>query len=175
MIKLKKRICSLILSVAIVASLSVFSFAAEDITIYSDNASAVAGQTISVPVKISDNYGFMGFSIILEFDDSVFTPVSVDTGDMLLNGSLTDSIGGTMQSNIVKVVYTGSSVVTEDGILFSVVFVCAVGCNGCGDGNGQHQHHKHGRHNDALVGKDLDHSFPEFGFLKIFPHKASHL
>lgn len=120
--KIIKKIISLILTVAIIATLYVFSSASENITIYSDSTTAVAGETISIPIKISNNTGFMGFSIILEFDDTVFTPVFVEAGDVLSNGSLSDSIGGTMQSNIVKVVYTDSSAVTANGELFSVTF-----------------------------------------------------
>lgn len=122
LIEITKKLCSVILTVAIVFSLFIFSFAAENVIVYSGNINAVAGQTISVPVRITNNKGFMGFSIILEFDDTVFTPVSVSAGDMLLNGSIIDSIGGTMESNIVKVVYTDSSVVTGNGILFNVNF-----------------------------------------------------
>lgn len=122
MIKVTKKFCSLIISVAIIISLFVCTFASETTAVYSDNITATAGSTISVPVKISDNSGFMGFSIVLEFDSSVFTPVSVESGDILSNGSLTDSIGGTLQSNIVKVVYTDSSSVFDNGLLFNIVF-----------------------------------------------------
>lgn len=89
--------------------------------VYGENVTASAGETVSVPVVIAGNPGLMGFSILLSFDDSVFTPVSVTAGDILGGGMLDDSIGY-MESDSLKVTFTGTSAAYGDGTLFTVDF-----------------------------------------------------
>lgn len=88
------------------------------------DVSASSGQTVSIPVNISGNSGFTGFSLVLEYDTAVLAPVSVTAGDMLGSGSLSDSIGGTI-SDKLKVTYYSDETVSADGTLFYVNFAVA--------------------------------------------------
>lgn len=121
MIKNLKRIISLILIVIMILSVVPAVSASASATVYADSLAVKAGETISVSVNISQNPGFMGFALILEFDEEVFTPVSVSPGALIKNGVLNDSIGA-MQSNMVKVVYSDTGNVFGDGALFTVTF-----------------------------------------------------
>lgn len=89
------------------------------------DVSVMAGETVSVPVNISGNSGFMGFSFIFEYDETVLTPVSVTADDMLSAGSFMDSIGGTMPAGQLKVTYCGYENISADGTLFYVNFTAS--------------------------------------------------
>lgn len=132
MTKQIRKVLSLLLTLVVLRSACFCSHAAESAAvIYTDNVSASAGETVSIPVAVTDNSGFMGFSLVLSFDDSVFTPVSVTAGDMLSNGMLDNSIGSS-NTDTVKVVYSGTSDVAENGTLFTVDFEVS------GDATGEH-------------------------------------
>lgn len=107
---------------AVLCSVCFSSQATESVAVvYAENVTASAGETVSIPVAITGNSGLMGFSILLSFDDSVFTPVSVTAGDILGDGMLDDSIGY-LEADTVKVSYTGTSAAYGDGTLFTVDF-----------------------------------------------------
>ena len=72
----------------------------------------------------------MGFSLILEYDENVFTPISVTAGEMLSGGSLVDSIGGTIPAGQLKVTYCADKNITADGTLFYVNFAAAENISG---------------------------------------------
>lgn len=90
--------------------------------ISSENVIADCGETVSIPVKITNNPGLMGFSVILDYDETVMTPISVKAGDILEGGTLNDSIGGNMSAGKLKVVYTADENVEYDGTIFNVEF-----------------------------------------------------
>ncbi len=92
-----------------------------DTTISVDSVSVVAGETITVPFRIENNKGFMGFAIAVEYDSEAFTPVSVAPAAILENGTLNDSIGTAYE--YLKIVYVGSDDVIGDGDLFTVDFI----------------------------------------------------
>lgn len=122
MIKNLKKIISLSLSIVIIILAIPIVSANTSATVYADSVEATAGETISVSVNISQNSGFMGFALILEFDENVFTPVSVSPGSVTKNnGDLYDSIGA-MRNDMVKVVYSGTGNTLGDGTLFTVSF-----------------------------------------------------
>lgn len=89
--------------------------------VFSDIIEAESGGSLSVPVYIENNEGFMGLNIGLSYDDSVLTPVSVSAGSMLSGGMFNDSVGYS-EPGFVNVVYFGSGNVTENGTLFTVEF-----------------------------------------------------
>ena len=115
-----KRIIALICCVVLVFTASLTSFAVNSPPnrIYAETVNAEAGEEVQIPVRISNNTGFMGFAILINYDPDVFTPVSVEGSDMLA-GLVNDSIG-TSSSGTFKVVYTGTANVTDDGELFTV-------------------------------------------------------
>ncbi|MEE1011295.1 MAG: leucine-rich repeat protein, partial [Acutalibacteraceae bacterium] len=96
---------------------------APDSTIISSlDMSANSGETVSVPVTISKNPGLMGFSIIVEYNSDVFTPVSVNVEDMLISGTFDDSIGGAMPEGKLKITYNTDKNIYNDGTMFTVDF-----------------------------------------------------
>lgn len=84
---------------------------------------------ISIPVAIKNNQGFMGLAIVIAYDKNVFTPLSVDSGAVLSNGSVNDSIGVSAPGSF-RVVYTASGNVSEDGILFTIDFAISKTAHG---------------------------------------------
>lgn len=91
--------------------------------IYAEQVQAVAGEKIIIPIKVAGNSGFMGFAMTIHYDPEVFTPLSVEAGD-LLSGLFNDSIG-TSQGGSFDVVFTNSADITADGVLFTVAFQAA--------------------------------------------------
>ena len=124
-----KKTTAIILSALILTSV-MFSAFASNVTnkVYADTVTVEAGEQITVPVKIENNGGFMGFSITLTYDDEVFTPASVSKGSML-SGMFNDSIE-TATDNSFKVVFTGTADVVSNGILFNAVFDVSDGASG---------------------------------------------
>lgn len=67
--------------------LCVFSVSATEVTTFSvGDIKAYATETITVPIKISSNVGFVSASLIVEYDDSVFTLTGVNDKS-LINGA----------------------------------------------------------------------------------------
>lgn len=116
-----KKTVAILLSALILVSV-VFNAFASNVTnrIYADNSMVEAGGHITIPVKIENNNGFMGFAIIVTYDDDVFCPVSVSKG-LMLSGMFNDSIA-TSDGNSFKVVFTGTEDIVTDGVLFDAVF-----------------------------------------------------
>lgn len=86
-----------------------------------DNYYVSADDLLEIPIRIKNNQGFMGFSVCLEYNSSVFTPITVVGGSVLSSGALNDNIDSA--ANKLKFVYTGSQNVADDGELFVVYFL----------------------------------------------------
>lgn len=123
-----KKIISLCLVIACVCSFAVTAFAAKPNRVFAEDVDAVGKSSISVPVKIENNSGIMGFKIIITFDSSALTPVSVSKSKML-KGMLNDSIG-TSQVGKISVVWAGTENLTSDGELFVVNFAVNAAATG---------------------------------------------
>ena len=111
----------MILSVVIACSATVIAGAEATPTFYIEQCASVAGETIFVPVCISGNPGIMGFSVIVEYDSDVFTPIQTHSFDTLSAGTLNDNIG-TGKKNTVKTVFTASQNIYGNGTLFFIEF-----------------------------------------------------
>ena len=119
--KVSKKLAVILLSLVLALSAVYNSFAASvPNRVYSDPVSVESGERVTIPVKIENNGGFMGFSIIVTYDEEIFTPISVSKGEILA-GMFNDSIE-TATDNSFKVVYTGTGNVTGDGVIFNIVF-----------------------------------------------------
>lgn len=117
---MKKNI-AILLSAMILLSVACNAFASNTVNrVYADAVTVESGESITIPVKIENNNGFMGFAVIVTYDESAFTPVSASKSSML-SGLFNDSIE-TTTDNSFKAVYTGTGNVTSDGVLFNVVF-----------------------------------------------------
>lgn len=122
--KFSKKLAVILLSLALALSVALNTFAASvPNRVYSDSVSVEAGRQVTIPVKIENNDGFMGFAIIVTYDAEALTPVSVSKGEILA-GMFNDSIE-TATDNSFKVVFSGTGNITADGVLFNIVFKAA--------------------------------------------------
>jgi|GEM_PF-2277201 len=96
--------------------------------VYADAVTVESGEEITVPVKIENNEGFMGFAVLVTYDQDVFTPVSATKGS-IVSGLFNDSIA-TSKTNTFKVVCSETGNITSDGVLFSLSFDVADGVSG---------------------------------------------
>lgn len=87
--------------------------------VYADNVS-ITNKIVSFPVRISQNSGLMGFSISLAYDEEVLEPISV-VPNAALGGYMNDSIASST-SDSFSVVWFGTDVFAEDGVLFTAAF-----------------------------------------------------
>ena len=122
-----KKISVFLLAALLILS-SVMTVFATSNSIYADETICEKGDRITVPIRIKDNSGFMGFSITVTYDADIFNPVSVTKG-VMLSGMFNDSIA-TSQNNSFKVVFTGTENITTDGELFAIVFDVAGNVSG---------------------------------------------
>lgn len=93
----------------------------ETTTVYSEGISAVTGSEISVPVRIKNNSGTMGFALEFEYDSTVLTPVSVEKGSLITSG-LDDNLQGDAIPGKFKTVWYGTENLTDNGILMYLNF-----------------------------------------------------
>lgn len=115
---IKKLLCVL-LTFTFLFSLVCIAKAESENSIYFDSVSGNE-ELFELPVKIGNNTGFMGFSIIVTYDADDITPVSVKKGN-ILSGMFNDSIE-TSKDNSFKVMFSSSGDVTADGLLFTLYF-----------------------------------------------------
>ena len=97
-------------------------FAITQPTVYAENITANAGDTVSIPVKISNNTGIAGFGINLTYDTAALTPLSVNSDDSVFSNGLMNDTISSANTGVVSVIWSGSSNVTADGILFTITF-----------------------------------------------------
>ncbi len=89
--------------------------------IYSEQISAEKGDTIAVPVYIRNNGGLMGYHIKLSYDINAFKPASTEVSENFAAGMYNDNIGVESQGAL-SAVWTGTDVVTQDGLMFTAYF-----------------------------------------------------
>lgn len=122
-----KKSISLLFGVCIallIATVGILSiFAAMQPTVYADSINANAGQTVRIPVLISNNSGLAGAKLQFSYDETKLTPISVESGDVFSSG-LQDNIEGDAQPGSFNVYWasaTGDNV-SADGVLFYINF-----------------------------------------------------
>lgn len=110
---MKKALPVLLLIIAFITAIT--SAAA-----YIDTAviKANSGENISIPVRIAENSGIMGFKIRVEYPE-VFENPSVMRGDVTSNGNFNDSI--TVSDNgAFEVLWNSTADVKGEGVLFNL-------------------------------------------------------
>ena len=96
------------------------AFAAAEKEIYSDTVYAMQGDTVTVPVKIRNNVGIMGFRLTFTYPD-VFESPEVLRGALLNEGLLNDSITEATKGSF-DVVWSNTQNVTDDGTILLLNF-----------------------------------------------------
>lgn len=100
-----------------------------------------AGDTITVPIKITDNPGILGFHFTMRYNKDVITPQSISqttfeeqvinqyaaAGEVLTSGELNttvkaDNTGGSGTNEALNISWYHISEMEEDGVLFQVKF-----------------------------------------------------
>ena len=120
-----KKITSVILAIALIFALAVTAMAAEiaDCTVSADSVSATAGGTVTVPIRISGNFG-----IALDYDREQLELLSIRTAEgetpylcgttVAVNTQWT----GTDEKTFGYVTAALEEAATADGILFTATF-----------------------------------------------------
>ncbi|MGN0534032.1 MAG: cohesin domain-containing protein [Eubacterium sp.] len=124
------RIKKVILSLLIIFTVTyvclgnqLISFAADEYIVSSDNITAKQGETITVPVTLTNNNGIMGFRITVRYPSSQLELTNISSGsitkDGLFNTTVTDyaSVKGSFD-----VLWSSSSQVKGDGTLVMISF-----------------------------------------------------
>lgn len=126
-----KKGLSLLMVFIIFVGVGSFSAHMSDIPyrVFANAVEVEKGGTISVPVSIENNGGMMGFAIVITYEADVFTPVSAAKGEAIPSGLFNDSIE-TAQAGSFKVIYTGNTNTTDNGVLFVLKFNLAEGATG---------------------------------------------
>lgn len=118
---MKKLICC-ILAAVLVLALAIGVYAEETTCVVSADAlTAAAGDTVTVPVRISENPGFTNFAMELHYDSEVLTLTAIEAvaGDVT---SVNLSREGENGESCGYVVSASASAITEDTVLFNAVF-----------------------------------------------------
>ena len=125
-VKKLKKAASIILALALLLNtLMVGAFSASAVesanVVYSEINKATAGDTVKLPISISGNTGVMGMRLDFSYNPSVFTPVSVESGEVF-TGGLQDDIESSAEQGVTKVYWSGSQSTNENGVLFYISF-----------------------------------------------------
>lgn len=88
-----KKIISVLLFTLLILSFNICSFAAEPVSVQADDVTLVQNQEISIPVKIENNSGIMGFKITVEYPVDKIDIKSVSRGDITSKGNFNTNFG----------------------------------------------------------------------------------
>ena len=91
------------------------------VRISADNISGNAGDTVTVPVRINDNSGIMGFGFDIVYDSAQLKPISVSAGEDYGNDCFVDDIE-TADPGSFAVHWCGTDDITANGEIFAVTF-----------------------------------------------------
>ena len=118
---MKKLIC-LIIPVLLFLNFTT-AFAATETEIYSDIVYAAQGETVTIPIKIRNNTGIMGFRLTFTYPDELESP-QVLRGALLNEGLLNNSITEATNDSF-DVVWSNTQNVTNDGTVLLLNFKVA--------------------------------------------------
>lgn len=132
---MKKLICC-ILAAALTACL-VLTVAAAEVTactVTAESVPAIAGGTVTVPIRISGGTGFTNFGIALDYDRDALTLTAIDVDeDSLLNGAAVSANAGWTGADGETYGYltcASPEKITGDGLLFTATFQVGDGVTG---------------------------------------------
>lgn len=120
---IKKRIVIAVILSYLLGLLQIMA-GAQGITVGSQDVAAVPGDSIRLPITISNHSGIMGFKISVEYPPDILSNPKVMRGAVTTQGMFADSISSS-GDNSFDIVWSGVSDVTEDGVLFILQFEVA--------------------------------------------------
>lgn len=119
-----KRLIVRTICICMLASLLLFSLsltgpalAGGGVTVSVSDVSARAGGQVEVDVSIANNPGFGAFTFDITYDAALLTPVSVEAN---INGMFVYNLA--YDSNTVRATYANGNNITDNGVLYTVVF-----------------------------------------------------
>lgn len=80
-----------------------------------ESQTAYAGDTISIPICLSDNSGVASLMFLVEYDSCVFAPLNLRNGNLLETGEIVSNIE--QAQGDLKCVWAGTDNVSENGVL----------------------------------------------------------
>lgn len=90
--------------------------------IQTKDVQARMGENITVPIRLENNPGIMGIGLNVYYDTEKWKPKTVERGEDLDSGSLTDSIGEEDAFGRVKILWWDTQEWKEDGEILKIVF-----------------------------------------------------
>lgn len=114
-----RKIISFLASVVMMITMLVPIADASGTVIAVDDVTALKGETVTVPVRISQNSGMCGAVMSIHYDEAL-TLTDVTEGDAVQGLTLTKP--GDMSANPAKVVFDGQDADYTNGIIMNLVF-----------------------------------------------------
>lgn len=123
---MKKKCCLLLILILLFLSASQV-FAAADTEIIGERVSAVSGEEFAYHVSIRGNPGIASYLILLQYDESVLTPVLVEDQAEELKceyGSFCQSgvLVGSQRGGRLRIMWSSATSAGQDGTLFTIWF-----------------------------------------------------
>ncbi len=113
-----KKIISVLLFAAIIFNFNIYSFAAEPVSVKADDVALLQNQERSIPVKIENNSGIMGFKITVEYPVDKIDVKSVSRGDITSKGNFNTNFG--INDGKFDVLWNNVEEIKNDGTLFLI-------------------------------------------------------
>ncbi len=122
-----KRIGSLIFSLLLVFTLfcstfTIQSSAATNPALSAENRSVKAGETFSVPVKISNSSAVYGGNFTLQYDSSLLSVEDYEFGSIVSGHTKNCNLDYQSAGNLIRVTFSGASALNADGTLVTFTF-----------------------------------------------------
>lgn len=114
-----KKLISVLLFATIIFNFNIYSFAAEPVSVKADDVALLQNQEISIPVKIENNSGIMGFKITIEYPVDKIDVKSVSRGDITSEGNFNTNFG--INDGKFDVLWNNVEEIKNDGTLFLIV------------------------------------------------------
>ena len=115
-----KKIMSFLLTVLILLSCTVSAFGAPSVTVAADAAPVLLSQNseTTIPVRIENNLGIMGFKITVVYPVDKIKVTSVSKGDVTKLGNFNTNFG--INDGKFDVLWNNTEEVSDNGILFFI-------------------------------------------------------
>lgn len=113
-----KKTISFIISLIILLSCSIVSYAAQSAVVEGKEIELEYGEESIIPVSIENNTGMMGFKIMLDYDSSIISVKNVSAGALTGAGNFAHNAG--LKNGHVDIIWNGTSNVSGAGTLFLI-------------------------------------------------------
>ena len=113
-----KKIIPILLIIAIIFSQTIFAVASDSAIVSAEDMVISKGETILVPVNITNNPGIMGFKITVGYSENVLEITSVTRGNLTPKGNFNDSLG--KSKGEFSVVWNATENIKRNGSLFVI-------------------------------------------------------